>query len=103
MTSRDHVAGFGPVSADIARQILASQAAAAAQWRFSAVGPGGELLAHGLLGARPTPPDATAATTPPSPTTHPGPAARPLARARVLATGTGPRQLTPAASRAGRR
>ncbi len=48
------LAGYGPVSADIARQILASQAAVA-QWQFSAVGPGGELLAHGLLGARPTP------------------------------------------------
>jgi hypothetical protein len=56
------LAGYGPISADIARQILTSQAATAAQWTFSAVGVRGELLAHGLLSARPMPPDTRSAS-----------------------------------------
>jgi Domain of unknown function (DUF222) len=50
------MAGYGPVTADIARQV-AEQAAAHGsgyQWRFSVYGPDGTLLHHGTTRARPT-------------------------------------------------
>ena len=49
------LAGYGPICADIARQLLTSPAAQTAQWRYSVTGTHGELIAHGLT-IRPVPP-----------------------------------------------
>src|SRR5882672_2777614 len=46
------LAGFGPVIADIARQVVAEQTDAT--WRFSVYGPLGELISHGITRRRPT-------------------------------------------------
>jgi hypothetical protein len=46
------LAGFGPVIADIARQVVAEQADAT--WRFSVYDPLGELISHGITHRRPT-------------------------------------------------
>jgi hypothetical protein len=46
------LAGFGPVIADIARQVVAEQTDAT--WRFSVYDPLGELISHGITHRRPT-------------------------------------------------
>jgi hypothetical protein len=50
------LAGFGPVIADIARQVVAEQPDAT--WRFSVYDQLGELISHGITRRRPTAPDA---------------------------------------------
>jgi hypothetical protein len=50
------LAGFGPVIADIARQVVAEQTDAT--WRFSVYDPLGELICHGITRRRPTASDA---------------------------------------------
>jgi hypothetical protein len=50
------LAGFGPVIADIARQVVAEQPGAT--WRFSVYDPLGQLIHHGITRRRPTAPDA---------------------------------------------
>jgi hypothetical protein len=51
------LAGFGPVVADIARQVAAEQRAAT--WRFSVYDRAGDLLRHGITRQRPTGPPGT--------------------------------------------
>jgi hypothetical protein len=50
------LAGFGPVIADIARQVVAEQPGAT--WRCSVYDQLGELISHGITRRRPTAPDA---------------------------------------------
>jgi hypothetical protein len=50
------LAGFGPVIADIARQVVAEQPDAT--WRFSIYDQLGELISHGITRRRPTAQDA---------------------------------------------
>jgi hypothetical protein len=50
------LAGFGPVIADIARQVVAEQPDAT--WRFSVYDQLGELISHGITRRRPTAQDA---------------------------------------------
>jgi hypothetical protein len=50
------LAGFGPVIADIARQVVAEQPDAT--WRFSVYDQLGELMSHGITRRRPTAQDA---------------------------------------------
>jgi hypothetical protein len=47
------LAGFGPVVADIARQVATQQRSAT--WRFSIYDTVGDLVQHGITGQRPTP------------------------------------------------
>jgi hypothetical protein len=50
------LAGYGPVIADIARQVVAEQPDAT--WRFSVYDPVGQLIDHGITRRRPTAHDA---------------------------------------------